>query len=170
VSFWYSKNWPQKPIPRLWHVLIRKNHSETIRIFLYLWNAETLSFPMVLGSGGRRQSLLNEIFCCAKHDWSWFCEVFQAIENSAFFSITEMLKGFPPDFVRELKMAKTISSCDELWLVWCFLMMSYELLYLAIYCESIWYKIHTYVHRNSFNKTAISEGWIFTIAKTKVYQ
>jgi hypothetical protein len=69
-----------------------------------------------------------------------------------------MLKGFPPDFVRGLKMAKTISSCDELCLVWCFLVMSCELSYLAIYCESIWYKIHTYVHRNSFNETAISEG------------
>jgi hypothetical protein len=43
-----------------------------------------------------------------------FCGVFHAIENSASFSITEMLKGFPPDFVCELKMAKTISLCDEL--------------------------------------------------------
>jgi hypothetical protein len=55
-----------------------------------------------------------------------------------------MLEEFPPDFVHELKMAKTISSCDELWLVWCFLVMGCELSYLAIYCESIWYK-NTYL-------------------------
>ncbi len=63
-----------------------------------------------------------------------------------------MLKGFPADFVHELKMAKTISSCDELSLVWCFLVMSCELSYLAIYCEN--QSGTKYI----FNKTAISEG------------
>jgi hypothetical protein len=43
-----------------------------------------------------------------------FAEFFMAIENSASFSKQEMLNGFPRIFVRERKMLKIISWCDEL--------------------------------------------------------
>lgn len=149
-------------------VIFSGNPSMTIPILLYLQKAENQAFPTVLGSGGRRQGLLNEIICCAKCDWAWFHGVFQAIENSASFSEYEMFCQFPRIFLREWRLAKTISFCDEPWHEWCFLVIWCELSYLAIYCEPCSYKIHAYVSRNWANILGSFGHLNFRLAKTKL--
>ncbi len=48
-------------------------------IFLNMQKEDSLSFPMVLGSGGRGQSLLNKICFGAKWLRSWFLWSFNVI-------------------------------------------------------------------------------------------
>jgi hypothetical protein len=92
-------------------------------IFIYMQKEDSLSFPTVLGSGGRGLSLLNEICVSAKWLRSWFLWSFNVIRKlqSMWFEINVRNNSyvFFYDSKNYLIMWQAVISwsfyCDETW-------------------------------------------------------
>ncbi len=92
-------------------------------IYIYMQKDDSLSFPMVLGSGGRGLSLLNEICVGAKWLRSWFLWSFNVIWRlcSMWFEISVHNNScvFFFDSKNYLMLWQAVISwsfyCDEIW-------------------------------------------------------
>ena len=146
----------------------KSDHSDP-PIFIYMQEEDSLSFPTVLGSGGRGLSLLNKICIGAKWLRSWFLWSFNVIwklrlmwfeinvhNNSyvLFYDSKKTIFGTIPMLISTI--AKTIWCCDKLWFLGVPIVMRRDLqrsiaipLNSAIYCESWWYTLQMYLRMNS---------------------
>ncbi len=135
---------------------------------------DSLSFPTVLGSGGCGLSLLKEICVGAKWSRSWFLWSFNMIWKLRlmWFEINVCNSSYV--FFYD---SKFIWCCDKLWFLGVSIVMRRDLqrsiiihLNLAIYCESWWYTLQTYLRMDSVQTIKKTDGFlrliVFTIVKS----
>ncbi len=122
-------------------------------IYIYMQKVDSLSFPMLLGSGGCGLSLLNKICDGAKWLRLWFLWSFMWFENYVWCDLKLMFVTIPMYFST---IAKIIQCCDKLWFLGVSIVTRRDLqrsivisLNLAIYCKSWWYTLQTYLRMNS---------------------